>query len=196
MKRFLRLWLAGYCSPRRFVGELDLAPAPHTGLYGAGLRAAMDSLLLYLPLAVLGRQPSLASALIFLPTERYYLASVLFMPPYLLLQWLFLSALVHVTLRLLRQPSDIDRILNVNGMTDLVVGAVLVPWDWLWVLAGWRNEVLLGVSHLVLVVWGILLATVYLNRCLGIRVWLAAALQVASVAIAASISSVVVRAPV
>ncbi|MBN1836883.1 MAG: hypothetical protein JW820_13595 [Spirochaetales bacterium] len=196
MVPLLRTWLAGYSCPGGFVRELDRAPAPQTGLYGSLLRAGMDSLLLYLPLALMGRRPSLGSALAFLPTERYYLASVFFMPPYFLMQWLFLSAGMHVVLRLSRRPSDFDRILNLNGATDLVVGAVLVPWDWLWILAGWHDEVLLGISHLVLVTWGIVLGTVYLNRSLEVPVWLAVVLQVASVALAAAISSVVVRAPV
>ena len=195
-RSFVRTWFSGYGGPLRFVRELEGAPAPQTGFYAVLLRAVMDSLLIYLPLALLGRQPSLPSALSFLPTERYYAVSVFFMPPYLLLQWLLVSGAMHVVLRLARRPSDMDRILNVKGMTALVVGAVLVPWDWLWILMGWHNEVLLGISHLVLVVWGILLGSLFLNRSLGVRMWLAVALDVGGVALAVPISSVVVRAPV
>ena len=43
---------------------------------------------------------------------------------------------------------------------------------------------------------GIVLGSLYLHRALGIRVWLAAALNVGAVALAVPISSVVVRAPV
>lgn len=196
MLPLLRTWVAGYSLPRRFVRELSRSPAPQTGLYAALLRAGLVVLLLYLPLALMGRQPSLESALTFLPTERYYLASVFFMGPYLLLQWLCVSAGMHVVLRLSRRPSDFDRILNLNGALGIVVGAVLVAWDWLWILAGWHDEIFLGVSHLILVTWGILLGTVYLNRRLQVPVWLALVLQGASVAGSAFLSSIVVRAPV
>jgi hypothetical protein len=169
---FFRVWLAGYYSPSVFAQGLKGKPAPQWGLYGQGLRALVDALLLYLPLAVLGRQPSMPSFLTFLPTERYYAASVVLAPVFLVAQWLLLSAVVHVILRLARRPSDFDQILNLTGMASLVVGAVLVIWDWAWVSMGWQSDVLLGISHLVLVLWYVVLTTVGFRQLLGLPVWL------------------------
>jgi uncharacterized membrane protein HdeD (DUF308 family) len=126
---FFRVWLVGYYNPSGFARGLQGRPAPHWGLYAQGLRALLDALLLYLPLALMGRQPSMPSFLTFLPTERYFAASVVLAPVFVLAQWLLLSAILHVILRLSRQPSDIDQILNITGMVAFIVGSFLVAWD-------------------------------------------------------------------
>jgi hypothetical protein len=82
-----QLWLTGYYSPARVVDELKTKPAPHWGFYAQLTRALLDSLLLYLPLAILGREPSTPSYLTFLSAERYFLASVFFVPVFLLAHW-------------------------------------------------------------------------------------------------------------
>ena len=154
-KSFLRTWLTGYVNPSRAVLELIGRPAPHWGLYAQILRALLDSLVLYLPLHLMGRAPATPSYLTFLPTESYYQALTLLAPLFLLGQWLLLGAVAHVALRLLGHHSDVDQILNVTGMAALVVGAVLVLWDWLWIGVGWENATALGISHLVLDIWGV-----------------------------------------
>jgi hypothetical protein len=53
-------------------------------------------------------------------------------------------------------------------MAGLIVGAVLVVWDWVWVVVGWQSDVLLGVSHLVLVVWAMVITVVGFLRILGL----------------------------
>ena len=38
--------------------------------------------------------------------------------------------------------------------------------DWVWIVAGWHNEVLLGLSHMVLVIWGLAITVLGLKRIL------------------------------
>jgi hypothetical protein len=51
---FFRVWFTGYWKPAKMIEYLRSKPAPHWGLYGQLLRAALDSLLTYLPLALMG----------------------------------------------------------------------------------------------------------------------------------------------
>jgi hypothetical protein len=193
---FFRIWFTGYYNPSRAIDELKEKPAPHWGVYAQCLRALLDSLLLYLPLALMGRQPSTPSYLTFLPTETYYAWSVLFVPFLLVGQWLLLSAVLHVILRLIGRPSDIDQILNITGTAGLVVGAFLVAWDWVWILMGWHNDVLLGISHLVLVIWAITITTIGFKRILGLPVWLGILLNAIWVLLGEPLALIFMRAPV
>lgn len=143
-------------------------PAPHWGLYAQGLRALLDALLLYLPLALLGRQPSMPSYFTFLPDARYYAALAVLSPFVLLMQWLFLTALVHLILRLLGRAGGIDTIMNITGIAALVMGALLVAWDWVWIAMGWHNANLLGISHLLLDLWGVAIIVIGLWRLLHV----------------------------
>ncbi len=196
MKHFIRAWLLGYVSPARFAGALWGKPAPHWGLYAQLARALLDALLLYLPLALLGRQPSTASFVTLLPTAGYYRALVFIAPFVLLVQWLFLSAALHLILRLTGRPGGIDQILNITGMAALVVGAFLVVWDWAYVLLGFRSDVLLGVTHLVAALWAVALSVTGLKRILGVPVWLGVLLSVAWVVLGLPIAMLFMRAPV
>jgi hypothetical protein len=193
---FFQVWLTGYYSPSRVIEELRTRPAPHWGVYAQLIRVLLDSLCLYLPLALMGRQPSMPSWLTFLPTESYYLASVFFVPVFIVGQWVLLSGVLHLILRLWGQPSDIDQILNITGMAGLIVGAVLVAWDWVWIAIGWQSDVLLGVSHLVLVVWAMVITVTGFRRILGLPAWLAILLNVVWVVLGEPLGAIFMRAPV
>jgi hypothetical protein len=193
---FFRVWLAGYYSPARVVEGLEGAPAPLWGVCAQVGRGLLDGLLLYLPLAVMGRQPSTPSYLSIFPAEGYYGTLVWLAPVFLVGQWLMLSALVHVLLRLLGRESDIDQILNITGMAALIVGAFLVVWDWLWIVADWRNAVLLGLSHMALVIWAAAITVLGLKRILGVPVWLGVVLNVVWVVAGWPLAAIVMRAPV
>ena len=91
---FFQVWLTGYIHPARMVEQLRDKPAPQWGLGGQLGRGLLDALLPYLPLWLLGRQPTTPSYLTFLPTEQYYGALVLLAPVVLLV------AVVHVILEL------------------------------------------------------------------------------------------------
>ena len=193
---FWRTWLVGTYSPSRVVEGLRGAPAPQWGLCAQALRALLDGLVLYLPLAILGRQPSTPPYLSLFRAESYYGTLVWLAPLFLVAQWLFLSALLHVLLRLLGRHSDLDQILNITGMAALIVGAFLVAWDWVWIAAGWHHEVLLGLSHMVLVIWAAVITVLGLKRILGVPVWLGVALNVVWVAAGWPLGAVVMRSPV
>jgi hypothetical protein len=193
---FLRLWATGYRSPARFIEALKHWPAPQTGALAQLIRVLLDGLVLYLPLALMGRQPSTPSSLSFLPTEDYYWHSVWLAPVVLLAQWLFLSAALHLLLRLFRQPSDIDQILNINGTLALVVGAVILAWDWIYVAAGWRSDVVLGISHLVILIWGMSITVLGYRRILGLRTGVAIGVTVLWVALGEPVGALFLRAPV
>jgi hypothetical protein len=192
---FFQLWLAGYYSPARVVDELKTKPAPHWGFYAQLTRALLDSLLLYLPLAILGREPSTPSYLTFLPAERYFLASVFFVPVFLLAHWIMLSGVLHLILRLSGRPGHIDQILNITGFAALVVGAFLILWDWVWIAMGWHSDVLLGISHLVLVIWAVVITALGFRRILGLPWWLAILLNVLWLVLGEPLAAIFMRAP-
>jgi hypothetical protein len=193
---FVHVWLLGYVNPGRMIEELRGKPAPHWGFYGALLRALGDALLLYLPLALLGRQPSLASSLTFLTTESYYPASVVFMPFFLIAEWLLVGAALHVILRFSGRRTDIDQILNISGMATLVVGALLLVWDWAYILLGGRDMNVLGISHLILSLWAWIIVPLGLSRILDTPIWLGLLLQALGVLMHMPVAVVLVRPPV
>jgi hypothetical protein len=77
---FIRLWFTGYHNPAKMVGELESKPAPYWGFYKQLLRAAFDSLLLHLPLALMGRVPPTRHLPAFPTYGQVLLASSLALP--------------------------------------------------------------------------------------------------------------------
>ena len=192
---FLRLWLTAYRYPIRFAEGLRDKPAPQWGLVAVLLRGLLDSLLLYLPLYLMGRQPPTPSYIPVFTTERYYGTLILIGPVMFLAHWLLASSLMHVVLRLTHRRSDVDLILNILGMTTLVVAAIILAWDWLCVAAGWGNQYSLGISHLVIDVWGIAIAVIAFKRLLGVPVWLGILLQIAGIISWLPFGMIVMRSP-
>lgn len=193
---FFQVWLAGYYSPSRVVEGLRDAPAPRWGVYGQVARGLLDALLLYLPLALRGETPSPPSYWTLFPTETYYATLIWLAPVFQIVEWLLLCAVLHVLLRLLGRRSDIDQILNITGMVALIVGAFLVAWDWIWILAGWHNEVLLGISHMLIVLWGLAITVLGLVRLMELSLGLALLLNVVWVALGWPLAALIMRAPV
>ena len=183
-------------NPAKFASGLEDAPAPQWGFYAQLLRALMDSFLLYLPLFLLGRIPPTPSYLPIFSTENYYGTLVFLAPLVLTAQWLLGSSLIHLVLRLVGRRSEFDKILNINGMATLVVGAFLIVWDWVWIVMGWQSDVLLGISHLVLVIWAIVITVVGFRRILGLPTWLAILLNVLWVVLGEPLGAIFMRAPV
>lgn len=192
---FVRLWLTGYVNPSRFIEELRSKPAPHWGFYGQLLRAVMDSLLVYLPLTLMGRIPPTPSNLSFIPTERYHGALIWLGPPVLIAELLLGVSFIHLVLRLLGRRSDFDKVFNIVGMAALVVGAVLIPWDWAWYAIGGVDQYFLGISHLVIDLWAILLTVLGLKRILGVPVWLGTALNILSISVSLPLAIMFMRSP-
>jgi len=192
---FLGVWLSGYTNPKRFVDELREKPAPQWGIYGQLLRAGLDSLLIYLPVTVMGRVPPTPSYLSFISTERYYAALIVLTPLVLMFQTLVGASFLHVALRLSGRASDFDQIVNLLGMAALVVGAVLIPWDWFWFAVGGVDQYFLGFSHLVISLWAALLIVLGLKRTLGIPVGLGVLLTLLTIPVGLPMAMMFMRSP-
>ena len=102
---------------------------------------------------------------------------------------------MHVILRLSKRRSDIDQLLNIGGMEMLIIGAFLLVWDWVWLLAGGVDQYFLGISHLLIDSWGIVIVVVALKRLLGVPVWLGVLLNVAGLAVAMPFAVIIMRSP-
>lgn len=126
-------------------------PAPHWGFYGYLIRGIGISLFYYIPLALFGLKPSPPSYFTFLSTDNYYKMLVILYPIVSLTIWLLGGALPHTILRFIEQPSDIDQILNISGMTWLVFGPIIVGFDWfVRLILGDLNAYVWGLSHLII----------------------------------------------
>jgi len=192
---FVQVWFTGYYNPVRMIEELRSKPAPHWGFYAQLLRAGLDSLLLYLPIALLGRRPPTPSNLSFIPTERYYWHLIWLSPLVLGAQWLLVSAFTHVVVRFTGRPSDFDQILNIFGMATIVVGAFILLWDWVWLALGGVDEYFLGISHLVIDLWAVVIGTIGLKGILAVPAWLGALLIFLGVLISLPFGIMFMRSP-
>jgi hypothetical protein len=72
----------------------------------------------------------------------------------------------------------------------------LSSWDRLWILLGWHNDVLLGISHLVLVLWGIVITTTGFSRILGLPVRVGILLNAIWLLLGEPLALIFMRAPV
>ena len=192
---FVRVWFTGYYNPVKMIEQLRSKPAPHWGFYGQFLRAALDSLLLYLPVALMGRIPPTPSNLAFLSTERYYWHLVWLSPIILGADWLLASAFTHVVLRLAGRRSDFDQILNIGGMATIVVGAFLLMWDWAWFAMGGVNQYFMGITHLAISLWAVVIGAIGLKRILGVPIWLGVILTFLGIPIAMPFGIMFMRSP-
>jgi hypothetical protein len=65
-------------------------------------------------------------------------------------------------------PSNFDLLLNISGITTLVVGFILLVWDWAWFVLGGEDQYTLGISHLVIDLHGILIGEMACKRQSGV----------------------------
>jgi hypothetical protein len=193
---FLRVWFSGYFNPAKFSEGLKDVPAPHWGLYAQLLRGLMDSIFLYLPLFLMGRIPPTPSYIAFIPTENYYGALVWIAPLVFTAQWLLGSSVIYIVLRLSGTRPQFDLILNISGMVALTVGAFLVLWDWIWIFLGGMDQVGLGISHLVIDIWGGVLVVVALNKLLRVPVKLGIVLYILVIISSLPLAIMFMRSPV
>ena len=192
---FIKVWFLGYANPKKFIEELKQKPAPHWGLFSTLLRGLMDSVLLYLPIALMGRIPPTPSYLTIIPTESYYETLVWLTPVIFLIEWLLGGAIIHICFRMVKQTSDIDQILNITGMSGLVVGFILLVWDWFWFFIGGIDQNILGISHLIIDVWWFVLVVIGINRVMGMSKKLAIRASVLSFIGVLPIAMLIMRAP-
>jgi hypothetical protein len=193
---YLKLWLLTYTNPRAFADELNQAPAPKWGFFAALQRGLMDSLFTYLPVYLLGRIPPTPSNLSFFPTESYYKTLMFLGPIVLIAEWLMSSSLIHLVLRLSGKKSDIDKLLNISGFVALATGMVMIIWDGAWLMLGGMTQYTLGISHLVIDIWAIVITTVALKRILDVPVWLGILLNIAGIAASMPFAIMFMRSPI
>ena len=192
---FLKLWFLGYRKPIKFVEILQGKPAPQWGLYAQILRGLLDSLLLYLPLSLLGRIPPTPPYLTFFQTEDYFTVLIFLTPFVFITQWLLGAAVIHMLLRLHNRPSSIDQILTLTGMASLVIAAFLLVWDWSWLLIGFGNQYILGISHLVIDIWYFVLVITGLKKILGVPYWMGFYLNLLSIVVTFPLTILFMRSP-
>ena len=156
----------------------------------------MDSLFTYLPVYLLGRIPPTPSNLSFISTENYYGALIFLAPIVLIAIWLISSSLMHLILKLSSKRSDFDQILNISGFTALAIGTVLIMWDALWLTLGGMNQYTLGISHLIIDIWAILISTIALKRILDVPVWLGVILNIIAISVSLPFAIMFMRSPI
>lgn len=166
----VRLWLTGIVRPR--VACLDVAarPSPCWGFVVVVTFNAAVSATTVAALLLLGREPFLPSWLTFLPTEHYYRAEILFLPPLRVAAWLSGSAAMHLALRLGGRPSDFDAILNLGGLVHLVVMPYTLVVDWTLIAFDAYGLGPATAAHgVVALVWSVGLYTVGLRSVLRVQ---------------------------
>jgi len=193
---YVKLWFTAYVNPRRFADELKKAPAPSWGFLAALQRGLMDSLLIYLPVYLLGRVPPTPSNLSFIPTEKYYGALIILSPLVLIAELLLSSSLMHLILRLSKRRSDIDILLNISGFIALAIGSVIILWDAFWLVVGGMTQYSMGISHLIIDIWAIAITTVALKRILDVPAWLGILLNIAGIAVSMPLAIMFMRSPI
>lgn len=190
---FLQVWLLGLIDPSRAFDELRSKPAPIWGLWAVLIRFAITSLTTTLILYLLNHTPFEPSHLTFLATENYYATEIFFLPVFGLAIWLLGSAIVHLILRLTRQTSDFDRILNILGMGLLIPMPVIWVWDWAIIALNLYQMMIMAISHSLFALWGVLLYSIGFKQILGLRTIIAIGLSVIFTIVYISLAIVFVR---
>ena len=191
---FLRLWWYGYTRPSAFVDGLIAKRGYVYGFAGQGLRVTLDSLLEYLPVALMGRIPP-TPPVIPIPPGSYYWFLVFSAPTIIFVEMLLGAVAGHGILRALRRESDLGFLVNVAGMTAIVVGAVIIVWDWAWFAIGFHDQVFLGITHLLIDFWAIYLSVLAMKRRLNVPVPLGITLNVVGIVAALALAVPLLRSP-
>lgn len=168
---------------------------PEMGFFAALQRGIMDSLFTYLPVYLLGRIPPTPSNLSFISTENYYGALIIIAPIVLIFEWLISSSFIHLILKLSSKRSDFDQILNISGFLALAIGTVIILWDAFWLTVGGLNQYALGISHLIIDIWAIIISSIALKRILDVPIWLGIVLNIIAVLVTFPLAIMFMRSP-
>ena len=117
------------------------------------------------------------------------------MPLILGAEWLLSPVFTHVVLRRTGRRSDFDQVLNIAGMATIVVGAFLLVWDWSWFALGGVDQYFLGISHLTISPWAVVISTIGLKLILGVPAWLGTLLSFLGIPIALPFGIMFMRSP-
>lgn len=176
----IRIWLESYLHPRRALDALAGQTTPRYGAVYTLVRGVMLALLFYLPFYLLKFEPITPAYLELFDTPDYFLYAVFIWPLFGLLSWVYLGGVVYLLLRLLGYRVDFDQLLNVGGLLDLTIGAVLLVFDWLMVVIGMHTSaVFMGVAHVLIAdPWSIALTAYFYKKYFGAPVWLSVMLGI------------------
>ncbi|MGD2157844.1 MAG: hypothetical protein PVG32_13300 [Anaerolineales bacterium] len=164
MKEFLRVWFLAITKPKKAFSILEERPAPMWGLKAILVRFIGTSLTSILALYLIDFRPFVASYLKILNEENYYLAEIFFLPFFGLGAWLLSSALVHLILRISKQESSIDWIMNVIGISLLVVMPFVWILDWTGIVFGFYGATFTIPIHASISFWEVGLMAVGFKR--------------------------------
>jgi hypothetical protein len=165
---FAQVWFTGLVRPARAMEALRSQPAPAFGLKAVLVRFVGTSLLVALPLALLGRTPFQPPHLTFIPTESYYRVLVYAFPIFGVVAWLLMSATAHLLLRLASHQTDFDRVANVIGLSMLIPVPIMLAWDLAMILAGTYGLATMAPSHSIFQVWETALGVIGFKSVLGL----------------------------
>jgi hypothetical protein len=178
MMHLFRLWVDGITRPFKLATALSSAPAPAVGLAAVLIRFVATSLTSILSLYLLGRLPFVPSELTELPTERYYLAEMFFLPLWGLAIWILMASVVYLSLRFTSTKSDHDKILNIIGMGMLVPMPLLWIWDWTAIAVNIYTVTNQAITHSIAQTWEATIQVVCYVKVLKIRLPIAIFLAV------------------
>lgn len=167
---FVQVWLTGLINPARSFEELKGKPAPQWGFWAVLIRFIPTSIIVTLPLYLLGREPFTSSSLTFLTTSNYYMAQLFILPIFGVMIWLLMSALAHVVLRLAGKSSDFDQILNIIGMGMLIPMPVIWTWDITMIALNLYVLPVMAVSHTIFQLWEASIEALGFIKLLRLRV--------------------------
>jgi Yip1 domain len=186
-----RYWWTGLVHPSKAFESLAKKPAPSWGFWIVLVFNLLISSTTLLPLVLLHRLPFLSSWLTFLPTDKYLLAEIFFLPPLRLAVWLIGAAIIHLGLRLAKQASNYDILLNIGGLGYLVIMPLILVSDWL--LIGLNAYWLAEYTHPLAAFWGVVLSVIGLEKLLGVRKGVAIGLVILSTALSLPLLAVFAR---
>jgi hypothetical protein len=156
----------------------------------------MDSLLLYLPLFIMGRIPPEPSYMKAIATKDYYAALIGLSPPVLMIEWIIGATVLYLFIRLMCNVNRIDLILNITGFSTLAIGSVLLLWDWFWLVVGGMNQYSLGVSHLFIDIWAITITSYCYYKIIKIPIWISVLSNIVGIAAAMPLAIMFMRSPI
>jgi hypothetical protein len=140
---------------------------------------------------LLHRPPFLESWLTFLPTAKYLLVEIFFLPPLRIVVWLIGAAVIQLGLRLAKQASDFDILLNIGGLGYLITMPFILLSDWL--LIALNTYWLAEYTHPLSAFWGAVLTVIGLKKLLGVKTGLAIGLVILSMAVSIPLLAIFAR---
>lgn len=168
---FVKTWFTCYFRPDIAFSQLKGRKGFYWGLWGILITWGMRDLLYLVPHYLMGSQPFEPSYLTFLSTENYYSVWIYLQPVMGLMLWLLNSAMIYFVFRLLKKEIDFDNVLNITGLSAVVISLPLLLADWIIYFADLRTLTAMAVLHTLFTLWSMILQIIAYKKLFGIRVW-------------------------